>query len=295
MTTSIGFIGLGLLGQAMAQRLINQGHAVTGFDIEAEKINALKQANPAKFTGAESCQDVANRCPLILVCVTHTAALTEVITGPQGVLAADRQPDRILIDHSTSDIEVTRQLARQAAQQGRLQFIDAPVSGGPGAALDGTLSIMAGGAQAAIETVRPLMETLGRFTHMGAVGAGQATKLVNQALVLPAYCVIAEALRLAQAYGIDASKVPHALETGHAGSNLLPVLFERMIAEDFTPTGYARQILKDLEMLHSVSSDQKLSMPMSSQALNLFRMLVGQGNGELDGSSVVTLLPKAHD
>lgn len=295
MATSIGFIGLGLLGSAMAQRLINKGHSITGFDIDPEKVNVFHSANPSSFTAAASCSELASQCDLILVCVTHTAALTEVVTGPQGILAADRQSGRILVDHSTSDIDATKQLARQAAQHGRIQFIDAPVSGGPGAALDGTLSIMAGGGQAAIETARPVMETLGRFTHMGAVGAGQATKLVNQALVLPAYCVIAEALRLAQAYGIDASKVPHALETGHAGSNLLPVLFERMIKEDFTPSGYARQVLKDLEMLHGASSAQKLSMPMSSQALTLFRMLVGQGNGELDGASVVTLLPKAKD
>jgi len=295
MATSIGFIGLGLLGSAMVRRLIAQGNSVIGFDIDDEKINAAKASNPQGFSATQSCRELADQCHLILVCVTHTAALTEVMTGTDGILAAGRQPDRILIDHSTSDIEVTRQLARQAAQQSRIQFIDAPVSGGPGAALNGSLSIMAGGAQAAIETARPIMEQLGRFTHMGAVGAGQATKLVNQALVLPAYCVIAEARRLAQAYGIDASKVPHAPETGHAGSNLLPVLFDRMLKEDFTPTGYARQVLKDLEMLHNAAGSKKLTMPMSSQALTLFRMLVGQGDGELDGASVVNLLPKSKD
>ena len=137
------------------------------------------------------------------------------------------------------------------------------------------------------------MEKLGRFTHMGNVGAGQATKLVNQTLVLTNYCVMAEALRLAEAYGVDAAKIPHALATGHAGSNLLPVLFERMIARDFAPKGYARQVLKDLEMLHTAAKAQHLAMPMAGQALTLFRMLVGQGKSEFDAAAVLTLLPEA--
>ncbi len=127
---------------------------------------------------------------------------------------------------------------------------------------------------------------------MGPVGAGQATKLVNQTLVLTNYCIMAEALRLAEAYGVDAAKVPAALASGHAGSNLLPVLFERMIARDFAPKGYARQILKDLEMLHEAAGAQHLSMPMATQALTLFRLLIAQGKSELDGTAVLTLYPE---
>jgi 3-hydroxyisobutyrate dehydrogenase-like beta-hydroxyacid dehydrogenase len=123
------------------------------------------------------------------------------------------------------------------------------------------------------------------------VGAGQATKLVNQALVLTNYCVIAEALRLAEAYGIDAAKVPEALATGHAGSNLLPVLFERMLARDFAPRGYARQVLKDLEMLNDAAHDKKLALPMAGQALTLYRLLNAAGKSELDGAAVLTLWP----
>ena len=225
MTTSIGFIGLGLLGQAMAQRLINQGHSVTGFDVDAEKIGALKQANPLKFTSAESCQEVAGQCSLILVCVTHTAALTEVVTGPAGRLGSGASA------RSHRDRSLNQRYKSDPADCSSGRSAGAPsIYRCPGVwwawcrAGPAHCRSWPGGAQAAIETVRPLMETLGRFTHMGAVGAGQATKLVNQALVLPTYCVIAEAFRLAQAYGIDASKVPRALETGHAGSNLLPVL-----------------------------------------------------------------------
>jgi len=119
--------------------------------------------------------------------------------------------------------------------------------------------------------------------------------------------MMAEALRLAQAYDVDTDKVPEALSNGHAGSNLLPVLFERMSTENFTPTGYARQVLKDLEMLHAASRDQKVAMPMTDQALSfdqkvampmtdqalsLFRMLVSRGDGEKDGAAIVSLWPR---
>lgn len=103
---------------------------------------------------------------------------------------------------------------------------------------------------------------------------------------------MAEALRLAEAYGVDAAKIPVALASGHAGSNLLPVLFERMIARDFAPRGFARQVLKDLEMLHQAAGVRHLSMPMTTQALTLYRLLIAQGKSELDAAAILTLYPE---
>jgi 3-hydroxyisobutyrate dehydrogenase-like beta-hydroxyacid dehydrogenase len=151
---------------------------------------------------------------------------------------------------------------------------------------------MAGGAEGDVGRVARLLTDLGHWTHMGPLGAGQATKLVNQALVLTNYCVIAEAVRLAQAFGVDAARIPEALKTGHAGSNLLPAILPRMVEEDFAPRGFARQILKDLEMLNGAAKAHHLPMPMSAQAMTLFRLLVAQGRGGDDGSAVVTLYPK---
>lgn len=198
---------------------------------------------------------------------------------------------KVFVDHSTTEIETTRRLADLLVERAGMSMVDAPVSGGPGAAEAGTLAIMAGGSDEAIAKVAPLMAKLGTFTHMGGPGAGQATKLVNQTLVLTNYCVIAEALRLAESYGVDAAKIPQALASGYAGSNLLPVLMKRMIARDWTPTGYARQVLKDLEMLNEAARSRHLAMPMAAQALTLFRMLVAQGKSELDGAAVLEVLP----
>jgi 3-hydroxyisobutyrate dehydrogenase len=286
-TPTIGFIGLGLMGTGFTTRLLATGHAVIGYDIDPTKCDAAARRG---VTIAASAGDAARRTDLTLVCVMTSQQLDAVVAD---VCAAGRLDGKVLVDHSTTEMDVTRAAATKLAATG-MAFVDAPVSGGPGAAETGTLAIMAGGDAGAIAKIAPVMTHLGRFTHMGAVGAGQATKLVNQTLVLTNYCVIAEALRLAEAYGVDAKKVPEALASGHAGSNLLPVLFERMIARDFAPKGYARQVLKDLEILNSAAKAHHLAMPMSAQALTLFRMLVAAGKSDLDGAAVLTLLPEPH-
>ena len=285
---AVGLVGLGLMGTGLARRLIATGHQVVGFDVVGEKIDA---AVALGASAASSPADVARRSDMVLASLTTTKNLEDVIAGKDGIASVGGCDGKVFVDHSTSDIETTRRLAGMLSEQAGMAFIDAPVSGGPGAAEAGTLAIMAGGTAEAFAKARPVLDSLGRATHMGAIGAGQATKLVNQALVLTNYCVIAEALRIAEAYGIDAAKVPEALAQGHAGSNLLPVLFERMIARDFAPRGYARQVLKDLEMLNDAAKAKHLPLPMAGQALTLFRLLNAQGKSGLDGSAVLTLWP----
>ncbi|HUS96531.1 MAG TPA: NAD(P)-dependent oxidoreductase [Hyphomicrobiaceae bacterium] len=283
----IGFIGLGLMGHGFVKRLLSTGHQVIAYDIAADKIAVAEALGAAP---AASPADVAQRSDIVCVCVTTPADVTAIVTGPSGLTSAGRLDGKVFVDHSTTDIDTTRELAQALQTATGMAFVDAPVSGGPGAAEAGCLAIMGGGDAAAIAKVAPIMDHLGSFTHMGPVTAGQATKLVNQTLVLNNYCVIAEALRLAEAYGIDAAKIPAALAGGHAGSNLLPVLFERMIARDWTPLGYGRQVLKDLEMLNTAAKAEHVAMPMSAQALTLYRMLITKGHGEKDGSAIFTLL-----
>jgi 3-hydroxyisobutyrate dehydrogenase-like beta-hydroxyacid dehydrogenase len=286
---AVGLVGLGLMGQAIARRLTDTGHAVAGYDIVAEKVEA------AVALGVHACgsaAEVAQASDIVLVSVTSTAAFEEAVLGKHGIAAAGRLDDKVLVDHSTTAIEATKRVASGLEAVAGMALVDAPVSGGPAAAMSGTLAIMAGGDVSAIARIRPVIEQLGQLTHLGPVGAGQAIKLVNQALVLTNYCVIAEALRLAEAYGVDAKVIPAALAPGHAGSNLLPVLFERMIARDFTPRGYARQVLKDLEMLNEAASERRVAMPMAGQALSLYRQLIAQGKSELDASAILTLHPE---
>ncbi len=288
-TPTIGFIGLGLMGTGFVKRLLARGQRVVGYDIVAAKVAACV-ALGAEAAGSPA--EVADRADIVCVCVMTAADLAAVIDGADGIATAGRLDGKVLVDHSTTLIEGTRHLAGLLAERTGMGWVDAPVSGGPGAAEAGTLAIMAGGSDGDIARVAPVMADLGTFTHMGPLTAGQATKLVNQVLVLNNYVVIAEALRLAEAYGVDAAKVPAALASGFAGSNLLPVMFERMIARDWTPKGYAFQVLKDLEMVNDAAKAEHLAMPMLSQTLTLFRMLYAQGKGNIDGAAVLELLPE---
>jgi 3-hydroxyisobutyrate dehydrogenase-like beta-hydroxyacid dehydrogenase len=289
MAPAIGFIGLGLMGTGFTRRLVETGHRVTGFDIDPGKVKAAAEAGVAP---AASAAEVAAAADLVLISVIDTQAVEDATLGPRGVIANQNLAGKTVVDHSTTELPATMRIAAALEARGAA-FVDAPVSGGPEAATSGTLAIMAGGTDAAIAKIAPVMARLGTLTHMGPVGAGQATKLVNQTLVLTNFCVLAEALRLAQAHGVDARKIPDALGRGHAGSNLLPIAFERMIAEDFAPRGYARQVLKDLEMLSAAARARHLAMPMASQALTLYRLMVAAGMSELDATAVVTLYPKA--
>lgn len=284
----VGFIGLGLMGTGFTHRLLATGHRVIGYDIAPERVAAAVAHGVER---AASPAELADASDVVLACVTTTAAVADVVEGSQGLITARNVRGKVFVDHSTTEIETTKRLAALLADRAGMSMVDAPVSGGTGAAESGTLAIMAGGSDEAIAKVRPLMEHLGKFTHMGASGAGQATKLVNQTLVLTNYCVIAEALRMAETYGIDATRIPEALGSGFAGSNLLPVMLERMIPRDWTPKGYARQVLKDLEMVNEAARSRHLAMPMTTQALTLFRMLVAQGKSELDGAAVLDVLP----
>jgi 3-hydroxyisobutyrate dehydrogenase len=286
--STVGFVGLGLMGQGITQRLAEKGHRLVGFDIDAENLRAAAAWGVAP---AATAADVAEAADVLLVCVINTAAVEDVTTGPRGFTAAPNLRGKICVDVSTTELGATHRIAEALRNRG-MDFVDAPVSGGPGAAKTGTLAIMAGGSDEAIAKVTPLMSDLGSFTHMGGVGTGQATKLVNQTIVLTNYCVLAEALRLAQAYGVDAEKIPEALKSGFAGSNMLGPIFPQMLSDDFKPRGFARQVLKDLEMLQAAARDKHLAMPMASQALTLYRLLNASGKAELDAASVVSLYPR---
>jgi len=281
----IGFIGLGLMGQAFTRRLVERGYQVTGYDIVADKVRA---AEGHGVRPAASPAEVAQASGVVLVCVTSTQDVGQVLFGAGGVAEAAVR-DKVVVDHSTSEVEATRTMAARLRSETGMGLVDAPVSGGPPAAAAGTLAIMAGGDAADIARVAPVMADLGALTHMGPVGAGQTTKMVNQILVLNNYCVLAEALALAEAGGVDASKIPDALASGHAGSNILKALFPRMIRRDFAPTGYARQVLKDLDMVQSLARDLKVPTPISAQAASLFRIMVAKGHAELDGIAVLKL------
>jgi 3-hydroxyisobutyrate dehydrogenase-like beta-hydroxyacid dehydrogenase len=288
---TIGFIGLGLMGHAFTRRLVACGYRVSGFDVVSDK---MRRAEAHGVRPAASAAEVTRQSNFVHVCVMTKDDLERAVFGEDGVAQAGAA-DQVLVDHSTTPVETTKAFAARLLEQTGMRWVDAPVSGGPPAAEAGTLALMAGGADADLAKVRPVLADLGSCTHMGPVGAGQVTKMINQILVLNNYCLLAEALALAEAGGVDAAKIPDALASGYAGSNILKGLFPRMVRRDFAPAGYAFQVLKDLDMVQALARELKVPTPMSAQAASLFRILNAKGHGELDGIAVLKLYdPKEH-
>jgi len=284
---AVGFIGLGLMGHAFTRRLCACGYMVTGYDVVAQKLEAAVRHG---VQPAASAAEVTRASDIVQICVMTASDLDRAVFGENGVAAA-ASAGKILIDHSTTEAETTKAFATRLGETG-MGWIDAPVSGGPPAAEAGTLAIMAGGDDAHMARAQGLLADLGQCTHMGPVGAGQVTKMVNQVLVLANYCVLAEALSLAEAGGVDAARIPEALGAGYAGSTMLQRLYPRMVARDFAPAGYAFQALKDLDMVQGLAKSLTVPTPMTSQAATLFRILSAKGHGRLDGIAVLKLFDK---
>ncbi|MFQ5955305.1 MAG: NAD(P)-dependent oxidoreductase [Kiloniellales bacterium] len=283
----VGLIGLGFMGSAMAKRLRERGWTAIGFDIDEAKMQALSERGLACV---DSPAAVARGAEVVLLCVTHTAAVEEAVFGPEGVAEA-ASPGQVLVDLSTTDAEATRRMAERLAADSGMAWIDAPVSGGPPAAETGSLAVMAGGDPATLERVRPVLDDLAaRVTLMGPVGAGQTTKMINQVLVLTNFAVLAEALKLGENSGVEVAKIPECLADGYAGSNLLRHMFPRMVARQYEPpAAFARQALKDLDMVYDLARKTTTPTPMSDQARGLYRFLVARGEGESDPIALLKL------
>ncbi len=282
----IGYIGIGLMGLPMVRLLRSKGHTIAAFDIVPERIAAAVEAGArAAATPAEAVQGVG----IIILNLPTTEAVEAAVFGPDGV-ASVMKPPQVLVDFSTISVEKGKAFAAKLLERTGCGWVDAPVSGGPPASGSGTLTVMAGGRPEDIEAVRPLMaEVSQRFTPMGPSGAGLVAKMINQLIVGCTHAVLAEALTVAEKAGIDAAKLPECLSGGHADGTLLRVLYPRMAARNFAPQGYARQLLKDLEMVSSFAGGLKAPVPMTGEALNLYRLLIHLGHAELDTSAIAKL------
>jgi 3-hydroxyisobutyrate dehydrogenase len=250
-------------------------------------IGPVADAGAARKT---SPAEVTRDSDIVLMCVLHTQAVEQCVFGRDGI-AAVASASNILIDHSTIDPVRSRQFAERLHAETGMAWIDAPVSGGPGAARQGTLTVMAGGNAESISAVQPVMADLAaNFTHVGASGAGQAAKVINQAIVGTTYVLMAEAVMLAEAAGIDAAKLPQCLAGGHADGTLLQQLYPRMQARAFDPPlAYARQLLKDMLAVQSEIGRFGLDLPLIERAVEQHRAHVAGGNEMADPASIVRL------
>ena len=283
---ALGYVGIGLMGLPMVKRLVALGFPVRAYDIVPARMEAARALG---VRPALSPADAARDSEFVMLNLPTTEAVEQAVFGSEGLASALASP-QLVIDFSTVKVEKGRAFAAKLREMTGCGWVDAPVSGGPPASGTGTLTVMAGGDLADIARVAPVMADLAsRFTHMGPVGAGLVAKMINQMIVGCTHAVLAEALLMAETAGIDATRIPECLVGGLADGTLLQRLYPRMAARDFSPQGYARQLLKDLEMVNEFAGGLKAPAPMTGEALSLYRMLIHQGFAELDTSAVFKL------
>lgn len=286
-TTTLGYIGTGLMGAPMATRLIEAGNTVTVWNRTAAKAQPLVDRGAAQ---AESPADVAAAADIVFLCLTDTDAVREAVFGENGVARGARK-GAILVDFSSIQPDATREMAERLKTETGMDWIDAPVSGGVPGAEAGTLAIMAGGSQDSFDRVKPaVMQMAARFTLMGPVGAGQTTKLCNQVIVGCTMAVLAEAARLATNAGVDASRLPEALAGGFADSKPLQLFVPRMVnAQHEPPLGHVYTMLKDLDSVCDLARSSTSPVPFTAMAAEQFRLLKARGGDTADALEIFKL------
>ncbi|MGB3789256.1 MAG: NAD(P)-dependent oxidoreductase [Phormidesmis sp.] len=279
---NIAFVGLGTMGAPMALNLLKAGHAVTVHNRTREKEQALVAAGAI---ASPTPQSAAAAADIIITCVSDTPDVEAVILGEAGIIHG-AQPGALVIDMSTISPSVTRSIAAQLAQKD-IHMLDAPVSGGSEGAQKGTLSIMIGGAAEDVEKARPVLSAMGStITHVGAIGAGQTTKAINQIIVAGTYWSIAEGMALGLKAGLDMDKVVQAVGSGAAGSWGLTNRSGNMIDNEY-PLGFrVRLHQKDLEIALAAARELGLPLPMAAYVEQIETGLMAQGYGDEDISAI---------
>lgn len=278
----VGFAGMGTMGAAMAANVARAGFPLSVWNRTPGRAEALRAVGAEV---ASSAQELAAAVDVVVVCLSDTPDVRQVLFGPQGV-AAGAGPGSLVIDCSTISPSASREFAAELAQ-GDVRFVDAPVSGGSEGAVNGTLTIMVGGEAADFERARPILAAMGHtVTHMGPVGAGQATKAVNQVIIAATYLGVAEGIVLALQAGLDVEKVVAALSAGAAQSWILTNRSGRMIANDY-PLGFKVSLhRKDLGIALDLAREVGASLPIAGLAAEIENGLMRRGHGDDDISAL---------
>ena len=289
--TQLAFIGPGIMGRPMALNLMRGGHALNVYTRRPEAGQPLVDA------GATACPTpaaAARDAQVIFSCVSDTPDVEEVLLGPDGVIHG-AQPGSVVVDMSTISPSATRRMAAELAARG-IEMLDAPVSGGEQGAVAGTLSIMVGGKTEVFERLRPLLGLMGQnIVHVGDNGAGQVAKACNQIVVAQTIVGVAEALRFAEASGVDPAKVRAALLGGFAYSRILEVHGQRMLDDNFAPGFKAKLHHKDMNIALNEGQSLGLELRGAQSAASYIAALVEAAEGELDSSAVIKLMRSVGD
>ena len=281
MTRQVAFLGTGLMGAPMVRRLLGAGYPVRVWNRDSAKAMALV-ADGAELAHSPA-QAVAG-AQVVFTMLSDGTAVADVLFA-QGA-AGHLDPGAVVVDTSSIAPDQARDHAARLAAQG-VAHVDCPVSGGVAGATAGTLALMAGGDAQVIAQVAPVLEPLGRLTHVGPTGAGQVCKLANQQIVAITIAALAEAMVLVEAGGADRARFRQAIRGGFAESRILDLHGGRMIERDFAPGGPSRLQLKDLDTVAAVAQARGLRLPQTEAVRQAFADFVAAGGAEIDHSGLL--------
>jgi 2-hydroxy-3-oxopropionate reductase len=286
MTTTVGFVGLGIMGGPMAANLVKAGFDVVGHNRSPEPVRRLEEAGGR---GAGSLAEAVADADVVITMLPDSPDVEAVALGTDGIYATAR-PGTLHVDMSTIRPDVARRLEAAGWDRG-LRVLDAPVSGGQPGAVDGTLSIMAGGEAAAFADARPVLAALGTtVVHVGPAGAGQTVKAANQLIVAGTIGLVAEAVVFLEAAGVDTGAAVQVLAGGLAGSAVLDRKGPAMLARDFTPGFRVALHHKDMGIVTAAARQAGVVIPLGAVAAQLLASLVAQGHGALDHAALLKLV-----
>lgn len=279
----IAFLGIGLMGAPMVENLLAAGYPMTLWNRTAAKCEPFADRAEIAATPAAA----ADRADILITMLENGPVVDDVLMA-QGVIA-HLHAGAIVIDMSSVQPSLARTIAARCSEQG-VHFLDAPVSGGTVGAADASLSIMVGGEAGVLDQARAALDSLGRVTHIGPVGAGQLAKLANQAIVGITIGAVSEALLLAARGGADPAAVREALMGGFASSRILDLHGQRMIDRRFEPGAPSRIQLKDMRMILDEARAEGLTLPLAQRTHDAYLALLANGQGEADHSGLLLAL-----
>lgn len=284
----VGFVGTGTMGKPMARNLLRAGFGVRAYNRTRARAEELESEGAVLV---DSPRAAAEGADFAITNVSDTPDVRAVILGPGGLVEGARA-GCVVIDMSTISPRVTREIAEELESRG-IEMVDAPVSGGEKGAIEGTLSIMAGGKREVFDGCRPLFEAMGKkLVYCGDHGQGQMVKLCNQIAIASNLVAAAEAVAFAKKAGLDPMVMVEAVGAGAAGSWVINVLGPKMAGHDFAPGFMVKLQQKDLRLVMQAASELGVSLPGAMLANQLFTAVESEGGGDLGTQSLIMVLEK---
>lgn len=284
--TTVGFIGLGIMGAPMAANLVKAGFDVVGYNRSPGRVDALLAAGGR---GAGSVAEAVKDADVVATMVPDSPDVRAVLTGEGGVFAAARA-GTLVIDFSSIRPDVSAELAATGRAAG-LRVLDAPVSGGEQGAIDGVLSIMVGGETADFEAAKPVLNAVGKtVVHVGPAGSGQTVKAANQLMVAGIIELVAEAIVFLEAHNVDTDAALKVLGGGLAGNTVLERKGAAMLARNFKPGFRIELHDKDMGIVTSAAREAGVVIPLGAHVAQLIAALKARGDGDLDHSALLKLV-----